>query len=97
MKQAVEVISVGQISGAVGNYAHLSPQVEEKACGYLDLQPINIGTQVIQRDRHAEFMMALSAIASTIEKIAIEIRHLQRTEVLEAEENFTKGQNSTYR
>ena len=95
MKQAVEVISVGQISGAVGNYAHLSPQVEEKACGYLDLQPINIGTQVIQRDRHAEFMMALSAIASTIEKIAIEIRHLQRTEVLEAEENFTKGQKGS--
>ncbi|MEA1972857.1 MAG: adenylosuccinate lyase [Candidatus Cloacimonadota bacterium] len=95
LKQAIETISVGQISGAVGNYAHLSPEVEEKACKYLGLKPINIGTQVIQRDRHAEFMMALSSIASTIEKISIEIRHLQRTEVLEVEENFSRGQKGS--
>lgn len=95
LERAIEIVSVGQISGAVGNYAHLSPKVEEKACEYLGLKPINVGTQVIQRDRHAEFMTALSLIASTIEKIAVEIRHLQRTEVLEAEENFSKGQKGS--
>lgn len=95
LKQAIESISVGQFSGAVGNYAHLSPEVEERACQHLGLQPVHISTQVIQRDRHEEFMMVLAIIGTTIEKIATEIRHLQRTEVLEAEENFTKGQKGS--
>lgn len=95
MKTAIETISVGQISGAVGNYAHLSPEVEQIACKYLKLKPVNIATQVIQRDRHSEFLNTLAIIASTIEKISIEIRHLQRTEVLEAEENFSKGQKGS--
>lgn len=95
MKSAIETVSVGQISGAVGNYAHLSPKVEEIACRYLDLKPVNIATQVIQRDRISEFMNVLAVAASTIEKISIEIRHLQRTEVLEVEENFSKGQKGS--
>ena len=95
MKNAIERISVGQISGAVGNYAHLSPKIEESACKHLNLKPVNISTQVIQRDRHAEFLNTIAIIGSTIEKVAIEIRHLQRTEVLEAEENFSKGQKGS--
>ncbi len=92
---AIERISVGQISGAVGNYAHLSPEIEVLTCEYLDLTPVNISTQVIQRDRIAEFLFVLAAIGSTIEKISIEIRHLQRTEVLEVEENFARGQKGS--
>ncbi len=92
---AIDRISVGQISGAVGNYAHLSPKIEELTCEYLDLTPVNISTQVIQRDRIAEFLFVFAAIGSTIEKISIEIRHLQRTEVLEVEENFTTGQKGS--
>lgn len=95
MKNAVQSVSVGQISGAVGNYAHLSPEIERIACQHLDLQPVNISTQVIQRDRISEFMNIIAIIGSTIEKIALEIRHLQRTEVLEAEENFSKGQKGS--
>ena len=68
MKRAIEVISVGQISGAVGNYAHLSPEIEELACKHLNIKPVNISTQVIQRDRHAEFLTTLALIASAIEK-----------------------------
>jgi len=90
MESAIEIISVGQISGAVGNYAHLSPEIETIACKYLELTPVNISTQVIQRDRISEYLSTLAIIASTIEKISIEIRHLQRTEVLEAEENISK-------
>jgi adenylosuccinate lyase len=95
LKEAIENISVGQLSGAVGNYAHLDPQVELIACKYLELTPVNVSTQVIQRDRHAFFLSVLAIIASTIEKIALEIRHLQRTEVLEAEENFASGQKGS--
>ncbi len=95
MEQAIETVSVGQISGAVGNYAYIDPEIEAIACEILELTPVNISTQVIQRDRHAEFMTTLAIIAATIEKIALEIRHLQRTEVLEAEENFTKGQKGS--
>ena len=95
LQKAIETISVGQISGAVGNYAHLNPKIEELTCEYLGLKPVNISTQVIQRDRIAEYLSVLSIIASTIEKIALEIRHLQRTEVLEAEENFAKGQKGS--
>lgn len=95
MERAIEAVSVGQISGAVGNYAHLSPEIEELACKHLELKPVNIATQVIQRDRHAEFLTTLAIIASTIDKVAVEIRHLQRTEVREAEERFTKGQKGS--
>ena len=95
MQKAIKIISVGQISGAVGNYAHLSPEIEKITCQYLELEPVNISTQVIQRDRIAEFMNSIAIIGSTIEKISIEIRHLQRTEVLEAEENFAKGQKGS--
>jgi adenylosuccinate lyase len=95
MESAITIVSVGQISGAVGNYAHLSPEIEEITCKYLDLDPVNISTQVIQRDRISEFMNTLAIIGSTIEKISTEIRHLQRTEVLEVEENFAKGQKGS--
>lgn len=95
MNAAIDRISVGQISGAVGNYAHLSPQIEELACKHLDLTPVNISTQVIQRDRIAEYLHTIAMIGSTIEKISLEIRHLQRTEVLEVEENFSKGQKGS--
>lgn len=95
LQDAIEAVSVGQISGAVGNYAHLSPKVEELACRYLELKPVNIATQVIQRDRHAQYLFALAQIGSTLEKIALEIRHLQRTEVAEAEENFSRGQKGS--
>ncbi len=95
LTQAIKIIAVGQISGAVGNYVHLAPQVEELACAHLGLSPVNIASQVIQRDRHAEYMNTLAIISSSIEKVAMEIRHLQRTEVLEAEENFGKKQKGS--
>ncbi len=94
-KNAINIVSVGQISGAVGNYAHLSPDIERITCQYLDLTPVNISTQIIQRDRISEFMNTLAIIGSTLEKIALEVRHLQRTEVLEAEESFSKGQKGS--
>jgi adenylosuccinate lyase len=95
MKNAIASISVGQISGAVGNYAHLSPIIEQKTCDKLNLRPANITTQVIQRDNIAEFISAIAMIGTTLEKIALEIRHLQRTEVLEVEENFSSGQKGS--
>lgn len=95
LQDAIDQISVGQLSGAVGNYAHLDPQVEEIACRYLELSPVHVSTQVIQRDRHAHYLSVLAIISSTLEKIALEIRHLQRTEVLEAEENFSSGQKGS--
>ena len=95
LEEAIRIVSVGQFSGAVGNYAHLSPEVEERACKYLDLSAVNISTQVIQRDRHAQYLFAIAQIGSTLEKIALEIRHLQRTEVREAEENFSSGQKGS--
>lgn len=95
MEQALDIISVGQISGAVGNFAHLSPEIEELTCQYLDLKPVNISTQVIQRDRISQYLNSLAIIATTIEKISTEIRHLQRTEVLEVEENFSKDQKGS--
>ncbi len=95
LKEAISIISVGQFSGAVGNYAHLDPQVEHLACQYLELHPAEVSTQVIQRDRHAQFMHSLALISSLLEKIALEIRHLQRTEVLEVEENFSSGQKGS--
>lgn len=95
LKRAIEIISVGQISGAVGTFEHLSPKVEEYVCKKMGLFPASVSTQVIQRDRHAEFITTLSIIGATLEKISIEIRHLQRTEVLEAEEYFSKGQKGS--
>lgn len=95
LSSAIERISVGQISGAVGNYAHLSPEIEKLTCKYIGLSPVNISTQVIQRDRIAEFLHCIALIGSTIEKISLEIRHSQRTEVLEVEENFSKGQKGS--
>ncbi len=95
LEQAISEIRVGQFSGAVGNYAHLSPEIEVLACKYLDLSPANVSTQVIQRDRHAFFLAVLAISGSTLEKIAVEIRHLQRSEVREAEENFAKGQKGS--
>jgi adenylosuccinate lyase len=95
LQSAIDIISVGQISGAVGTFEHLSPKVEEYVCEKMDLKPASVSTQVIQRDRHAEFMGTLAVVGSTLEKISIEIRHLQRTEVLEAEEFFSKGQKGS--
>jgi adenylosuccinate lyase len=95
LKSAIEIISVGQISGAVGTFEHLSPKVEEYVCQKMGLSPAPVSTQVIQRDRHAEFLSTLAVIAATLEKISVEIRHLQRTEVLEAEEYFSKGQKGS--
>ena len=95
LQSAIERISVGQISGAVGTFEHLSPEVEKYVCEKMELKPAPVSTQVIQRDRHAEFICTLAVIGATLEKIAIEIRHLQRTEVLEAEEYFSKGQKGS--
>jgi adenylosuccinate lyase len=95
LKKARETVSVGQISGAVGTYAHLDPSVERYVCEKLGLKPAPISTQVLQRDRHAEFMNTLALCGSSLEKFATEIRHLQRTEVLEAEEYFSKGQKGS--
>lgn len=94
-KRAVENISFGKISGAVGNFANINPFVENFVCNKLGLKPEPVSTQVIQRDRHAEYFLALSLIATSIEQIAVEIRHLQRTEVREAEESFSKGQKGS--
>ena len=92
---AIESISVGKISGAVGTFSNLSPKVEEYVCRKLKLKPAPISNQIVQRDRHAEFLNALALIASSIEKFATEIRSLQRTEILELEEGFSKGQKGS--
>ncbi len=95
LKAALKTISVGKVSGAVGTYQHLDPAVERYVCKKLDLQPAPISTQVLQRDRHAEFMNTLAICGCSLEKFATEIRHLQKTEVLEAEEFFSKGQKGS--
>jgi adenylosuccinate lyase len=95
MERAKETISVGKISGAVGTFAHIPPFVEEFVCGRLGLKPAPVSTQIVQRDHHAEFFTTLAIIASSIEKFSVELRHLQRTEVLEAEEFFSKGQKGS--
>lgn len=92
---AREEIATGAISGAVGTFANIDPRVEEHVCEKLGLTPEPISTQVIPRDRHAAFFAALGVVASSIENVAIEIRHMQRTEVLEAEEFFSKGQKGS--
>ncbi|MCK4761042.1 MAG: adenylosuccinate lyase [Candidatus Aminicenantes bacterium] len=95
LQKAKEMISVGKISGSVGTYIHFPPEGEEKALEKLDLTPCRVSSQIIQRDRHMEVMYALACTGSLVEKIAVEIRHLQRTEVLEVEEPFTKGQKGS--
>jgi adenylosuccinate lyase len=95
LQRAREVAAVGKLSGAVGTSAHLSPAVEEFVCRKLGLRPALIATQVVPRDIHAEFMNTLALIGASIERWAVEFRHLQRTEVLEAEEPFTKGQKGS--
>jgi len=91
LEKAIKTISVGKISGAVGTFEHLSPEVEKFVCEHLGLKPAPVSTQIIQRDRHAEFLSTLAIIGTSLEKI----RHLQKTEVLEAEEFFSKGQKGS--
>jgi len=93
--RAVDQIRVGKISGAVGTYAHLLPEIESRACAILGLSPDPISTQIVQRDRHAEYFNALALIAGGIERLSLELRHLQRTEVRELEEGFSKGQKGS--
>jgi adenylosuccinate lyase len=95
LRAAAEEVTVGKISGAVGTYAHLSPEAEERICARLGLKPARISSQVVSRDRHAFYLTVLALIAALLEKIALEIRHLQRTEVLEAEEPFAAGQKGS--
>ena len=95
LTEAKRIISVGKISGAVGTYATVPPEVEEKACSKLGLAPAPISSQILQRDRHAQFVTTLAIIASSLEKFATEIRSLQRTEILEVEEPFQAGQTGS--
>ncbi len=95
IEQAKELISVGKFSGAVGTFSNIPPELEKRVCKKLGLTPEPVATQVVQRDRHAEYMTALALVAASVEKVAVEIRHLQRTEVLEAEEPFTAGQKGS--
>ena len=94
-ERALDAISVGQISGAVGTYQHIDPEIEILVCERLGISSETVSNQVIQRDRHADYLLNLALIGATIEKISIEIRHLQRTEVLEVEEYFQKGQKGS--
>ena len=95
LERAREVVAVGKLSGAVGTSAHLSSSIEAQVCSQLGLRPTPLATQVVQRDIHAEFMNAVALTGASIERWAVEFRHLQRTEVLEAEEPFTKGQKGS--
>src|SRR5258706_502291 len=95
LNAAAEDLRVGKISWAVGTFGHIGPTAEEKICARLALEPAAIASQVIARDRHAAWIASLALIAATLEKIALEIRHLQRTEVREAEEPFTQGQKGS--
>jgi adenylosuccinate lyase len=95
LKAAGKAVAVGKVSGAVGTSAHLSPRVESFVCRKLGLRPAPLATQVVQRDLHAEFMNAIALTGASLERWSVEFRHLQRTEVLEAEEPFTKGQKGS--
>ncbi|HEV7798943.1 MAG TPA: adenylosuccinate lyase [Pyrinomonadaceae bacterium] len=95
LRRAREVVAVGKISGAVGTFALLDPAVEEKVCARLGLKPAPVSTQIIQRDRYAEYLCTLAIIASSLDKFALNIRHWQRTEVGEAQERFTVGQKGS--
>ena len=95
LERCKEVASIGKLSGAVGTNAHLPPRVENFVCKKLGLKVAPLATQVVQRDNHAEFLSAIAVVGASIERWAVEFRHLQRTEVLEAEEPFTKGQKGS--
>jgi len=95
MKRVIEVVGVGQVSGAVGTYASINPQVEDLVCQELGLAPAAISNQILQRDRHAELICTLALVAASLEKFATEIRNLQRTDILEVEEGFRKGQKGS--
>ncbi len=95
LAQTLERVRVGKLSGAVGTHAHLDPRIEQRVCEKLGLKPAALSTQIIQRDRHAEFSTTLALIASSIDRWATELRHLQRTEVLEVEEFFSAGQKGS--
>lgn len=95
LKQAREMMAVGKLSGAVGTYSNIDPFVEEYVCKKMDLKPVRLATQVIQRDRHAHFLTTLAVIGSSLDKMATEIRNLQRTDIREAEEYFAPGQKGS--
>jgi len=95
LEKSIDSVSVGKISGAVGTFAHLDMEVEESACRKLGIKPAPVSTQIVQRDRHADYLSTLAIIGGLLEKIAVEIRHLQRTEVGEAAEFFSKGQKGS--
>jgi adenylosuccinate lyase len=95
VERAKKNISIGKFSGAVGTFSNIPVEIEEKVCKKLGLKPEPVATQVVQRDRHAEYLSTLAIVAASVEKIAVELRHLQRTEVLEAEEPFAKGQKGS--
>ena len=95
LRAAAEDLRVGKTSGAVGTFAHIGPEVEERICARLNLKPAPVASQVIQRDRHAHFVSSLALATALCEKIALEVRHLQRTEVREAEEYFARGQKGS--
>ena len=95
LENSINICSVGKISGAVGTYSNVLPKIEAKACSILKLKPAKISSQIINRDYHADYFSSLAFIASAIERIAIQIRHMQRTEVLEVEEPFLKGQKGS--
>ena len=95
LTKAREAVAVGKISGAVGTFAHLDPQIEEKVCARLGLRPAPVSTQIVQRDSYAEYLCTMAIIASTLDKFALQIRHWQRTEVREAQEKFKKGQKGS--
>ena len=95
LRRAKDVVSVGKISGAVGTYAQLDPRIEEEVCAGLGLRPAEASNQIVQRDRHAEYMAALALLATSLDKFATEIRHLARTEVREVQEPFAEGQKGS--
>lgn len=95
VKRAKDIVAVGKLSGAVGTYSNIDPRIEEITCKKLGITPVKLATQVIQRDRHAEYMTTLAIVASTFEKIATELRNLQRTDIREAEEYFQPGQKGS--
>lgn len=95
LERTREAVAVGKISGAVGTFAHLDPVVEERVCARLDLKPAPVSTQIVQRDRYAEFLSTLALIASSLDKFALNVRHWQRTEVREAQERFATGQKGS--
>jgi adenylosuccinate lyase len=95
LSRAKEAVSVGKISGAVGAFAHLDPEVEEKVCARLGLRPAPVSTQIVQRDVYAEYLCTLAVVASSLDKFALQVRHWQRTEVREAQERFRAGQKGS--